>query len=103
MRTTILLSAAVALLAACAVDTPKTPLPTGGSKADGSVDMSFEVNYLENPIVDWDSARLGATSRCQAWGYKSADPFEGTRTECNSRDGYGTCLQAFVTRTYQCV
>jgi hypothetical protein len=103
MRATVLLSATVALLAACAVDTPKTPLPTGGSRADGSVDMSFEVSLFENPIVDWDAAGLTATGRCKAWGYRSADPFEGTRTECNARDAYGTCVQAFVTRTYQCV
>lgn len=103
MRTALILFVCALFSAGCAVDTPKTPLPTGGSRADGSVDMSFEVGAYERPIVDWDAAAVSATSRCKAWGYQSADPFEGTRTECNVRDGYGNCIQAFVTRTYQCV
>lgn len=90
----------VVALSACAAD--KTPLPTGGSKADGLVEMSYESLGLEIPNVDWEAAQRSATKRCQAWGYARADAFEGTRSQCSMMGMYG-CNAETVTRTYQCV
>jgi hypothetical protein len=88
-------------MAACAADTAKTPMPTGGSRADGSVNMTFEFSAAENPIVDWEAAQVSAASRCGAWGYAGADPFEGVTTQCVAMSNWG-CMRTVVTRTYQC-
>lgn len=97
---TYLLCLPLILTAACEVQ--KTPVPTGGSRSDASVDMSYEVLPLEKPVVDWASAESSATKRCNAWGYSKADPFEGVRTQCQAADMYGNCNRATVTKTYQC-
>lgn len=97
---TLLTAAAALALAACAVE--KTPVPTGGSRADASIDMSFEVGGFESPVVDWDAARATAAQRCRAWDYADAEPFEGTRTECSQYDPGLGCMMSTVTRTYQC-
>ncbi|WP_371742192.1 YecR family lipoprotein [Pseudoruegeria sp. HB172150] len=81
----------------------KTPVPTGGSRSDALVEMSFDVSALEIPVVDWETAAKSATKRCNAWGYRHADPFEGTKTQCQSTDIYGGCNYATVTRVYQCI
>ena len=99
MKRTVLLVPFL-ILGACEVQ--KTPVPTGGSKADALVDMSYDVGGLEVPVVDWTAAAASAAKRCAAWGYRKADAFEGTRTQCHSRDMYGNCSMATVTKTYQC-
>ncbi len=92
----------IALLCLAGCEVPKTPVPTGGSKSDGLVDMSYDVGGFEIAKVDWSAAQGSATRRCNAWGYRNAEPFEGMRTQCQSFDGYGGCSFATVTRTYQC-
>lgn len=87
-------------LAGCEV--AKTPVPTGGSKSDALVELSFDVGELEVPVVDWQAAGVSAVKRCNAWGYRKADPFEGTRTQCLASDMYGSCTRSTITRTYQC-
>jgi YecR-like lipoprotein len=87
-------------LASCAI--PKTPEATGGSRADGTVKLSYEVNRFEKPIVQWDVAEQTATDKCRNWGYQSAEKFGGAESHCEG-NGYGGCDTALVTMTYQCI
>ncbi len=99
-------SASVALvgvgifIAACA--TNKSLVPTGGSKADGTVDLSYEFGMFEKPVVDMAAAQSAAKQRCAAWGYTEAEAFGGEKRQCQAFDGYGSCIRWFVTVTYQC-
>lgn len=100
MQKIVLFSALAFAVTACEV--PKTPVPTGGSRSDALVEMSYDVGAYETPVVDWQTAQTSALKRCQAWGYRKADPFEGVREQCMQYNGYGSCLRGTVTRTYQC-
>ena len=44
----------VAMLAASSCATDITPFATGGSKADGTVSMSYEYRSFEQPVIDWE-------------------------------------------------
>ncbi len=50
----------------CAVN--RSLVPTGGSKADGTVQLSFEYGAFEKPTVDYDGGLQVASQRCAAWG-----------------------------------
>lgn len=96
--------AAAAFLVGCATEVAKTPLPIGGSKADGSIEMGYQYSpQVEIPKVDWPAATKLAEQRCNAWGYRNASPFQGVRNICETRDGYGNCHQYTVTKTFQCL
>lgn len=88
-----------ATLTACA--TPTTPEPTGGNRAGGTVDESFEYGGLQKPVINWDVAQASAKERCAAWGYTGADKFGGAKTQCIYSNSYG-CLRWTATVTYQC-
>ncbi len=75
---------------------------TGGSRADGIVNLSYEVGMFENPVVDMSQADKIARKRCEAWGYTQAEAFGGHTTQCQAYNAYGNCLRAFVTVPYQC-
>jgi hypothetical protein len=89
------------LVAGCSVN--KTPVATGGSKADATVRMSYEESMFESPQVNWAAAQREALARCEAWGYSSVEGFSGIETNCNAYNGYGNCISATHTRTYQCL
>ncbi|WP_422823678.1 YecR family lipoprotein [Vreelandella vilamensis] len=91
---------AVTFIAGCA--SPKTMQATGGSKSDGTVNMSYEFGPFESPQVDMRAAQRAATQRCQAWGYESANAFGGGLSQCVS-PGSGMCKLTRVTHTYQCL
>lgn len=91
--------AVVAALSLGACATPKFPSAMGGSKADGSVTMGFNYNYMEKPVVDWNQTKLEAERKCKAWGYESAEAFGGQKTTCNNRD----CTDKYVAMDYQCL
>jgi hypothetical protein len=91
--------AAALVLTSCA--TEEVPVATGGSKAGGTIDMSFEFGAFEAPKVDWYLAQQTAKQRCGAWGYTDADAFGGANTQCVAANAYG-CLRTRVTMTYQC-
>lgn len=97
-RTTLL---AIALLAGCA--NTKIPEATGGSRADGTVTMSYTVTSLERPQVDWAAAKRGAEDRCRSWGYEAAERFGGWRQECVAGGGLGGCNGWMVHIPYQCI
>jgi hypothetical protein len=88
------------VLMGCAVN--KTLVPTGGSKADGTVDLSYEFGAFEKPVVNMAQAQPAAQQRCQAWGYSNAEPFGGEKRLCQAFDGYGGCVRTLVTVTFQC-
>ena len=87
------------MLAGCA--TVKVPQPVGGSRADGIVDLAYEVFAFEKPQIDWSAAAQTAQRRCVAWGYSNAEAFGGQKTQCQATNDYG-CIQTLVTITYQC-
>jgi hypothetical protein len=99
-RAHIVAASAFLILVGCA--TPEVMQATGGSRADGTVDLSYEYGIFQQPIVDMNAAIVTATNRCQAWGYTAAEPFGGQINHCNQMNGYGQCLDMLVTVKYQC-
>ncbi|MFA6301658.1 MAG: YecR family lipoprotein [Legionella sp.] len=89
------------LLAGCA--TTKTMQAIGGSKADATVKLAYRYGLFEKPMVDWNLADKTATQRCAAWGYKKAERFGGSQKSCLAYNGYGNCVEAQVSVTYQCI
>jgi hypothetical protein len=88
------------VLTACA--TPVVLEPTGGSRSDGTVSLSFEYGLFQNPQINWNQALTSAQNRCHAWGYSGAEKFGGGITRCEQTDAYGACLRTLVTVNYQC-
>ncbi len=99
-KSVLLLS--ILFLAGCATEVAKTPVATGGSRADASVEMSFDRGLFEAPVVDWTAAEQSALKRCRAWGYGNVSAFEGLRTQCQQYDPNFGCVLETITRTYQC-
>ena len=97
---TLSLVAIVIAVAGCA--SIKIPQATGGSRADGIVELSYEYGVYEKPQVQWDQALITARQRCWAWDYQDAEPFGGTTSRCQAYNGYGNCVRFFVTAKYQC-
>lgn len=52
----------------------KQLVPTGGSKSDGTVRMSYSYGMFESPVVDPQQGMNAAKARCAAWGYSGAEP-----------------------------
>lgn len=90
------------LLVGCATPTPKTLYPTGGSRSDGMVELSYEYGAFEQPQVNQEQGLVAARSRCRAWGYGDAEAFGSIKQQCQQVNGYGSCLRATVTIPYQC-
>jgi len=91
------LSATLLVIAGCS--TPVTMVATGGSRADGTVTLSYEHDSLERPVVDMQQAAITAAEKCKVWGYTDAEPFGGAISHC--ADSHG-CDWRIVTATYQC-
>jgi hypothetical protein len=87
-------------LVGCAVQRPL--VATGGSRADGTVEMSYEFGLFEVPKVDYTQGAASARQRCAAWGYSDAEPFGGHKSQCQQFNGYGNCIHTLVTVQYQC-
>jgi len=98
-RTTVILLSAICLLSGCA--SQKQLVATGGSKADGTVDMSFDYGMFEAPKVDPAQGMASAKQTCAAWGYTGAQPFGGGTSQCINATTSG-CNRWRVTYTYQC-
>lgn len=88
-------------LTGCAVQ--KELVPTGGSRSDGTVELSYEFGMFESPQVDLNQGSIAAAKRCQAWGYSDAEPFGGQKNFCQQRNGFGDCIHTLVTIQYQCI
>lgn len=92
--------AAVLALSGCAVNKDWTP--TGGSKADGVVRLSYQVGEMEQAVLREEQAVALATRRCASWGYSGAEAFGGTTSQCVQGGGFGGCGMRQVTKEYQC-
>ena len=88
------------MLLSCAVAV--TPVSTGGSRADGTIEMSYQYGAFTVPEPDWVTAGQEASARCRNWGYTSAETFGTGLQSCVSSDFYGNCNLYRVTQTYQC-
>ena len=97
----ILIASLVLILASCAVHV--SPEPTGGSKADGIVELGFDIREMQRPIIDENEALRKALKRCQAWGYTKAEKFGGITSQCNAYGGMSGCMLSHITIKYQCV
>lgn len=95
-----IIAAIAALLAGCTVQ--KELVPIGGSRADGTVLLSYEVGLYEKPQIDHAAGRAAALRTCNGWGYSGAEPFGGATDRCISRNGYGHCMAWRVNIPYQC-
>ena len=93
---------ACVLVVAAGCATVKVPVSTGGSRADATVDMSFDYGMFEKPTIDWNQTGATASKRCGAWGYTGAESFGGAKETCLAFNGYGNCVRQRVTMTYQC-
>lgn len=96
-------SVLLSLIVLCSCAVQKDMLATGGSKADGTVDVSYEYGLFEQPIVNPQQGLESAVKRCKGWGYKNAESFDAARNQCLAFNGYGDCVQTRVTMTYQCL
>ena len=83
----------------CAVQ--KELVSTGGSRADGTVKLSYEYSMFEQPKINKLQGLSVATQRCAAWGYTGAEPFGGGTKTCTNRSTSG-CNAWMVTVEYQC-
>jgi putative integron gene cassette protein len=92
----------ITLLGVTACATQVTPAPTGGSKADGIVTLSYELGEFQQAIIDSNRAMQNALKRCQAWGYSSAEKFEGQKRQCLQYGGFGGCARYLISEDYQC-
>lgn len=99
-HTAILIVAGGLFLVSCT--SQKILQATGGSRADGIVNLSYEAGAFETPVIDWDQANAVALKRCEAWGYSAAEAFGGVTKQCQAFNGFGNCIQAFITVPYQC-
>jgi hypothetical protein len=77
------------------------PVATGGSRADATVELSYEYGQFQQPVVDMRSAQMSAEKRCAVWGYTGADAFGGAKTLCEGANSLG-CTRTVVTVQYQC-
>ena len=89
----------VLLMQGCAVQ--KQLVPTGGSRADGTIKLSYEYELFEVPQIDPQQGIMIAQQRCSAWGYKNAEPFGGARQNCIRPTNNG-CVRWLVSIDYQC-
>lgn len=75
----------------------------GGSRADGTVDMAYDFQQFEQPIINHQQAQAVAKTKCAVWGYSGAEPFGGQTTKCSRVDGWGNCVAGQVVIQYQCL
>lgn len=89
----------IVLLSSCA--TVKHLKATGGSKSDGTIKLSYEYGWLEEPKVDMQEGTKTAQRRCSAWGYTGAEAFTGSTEHCVDRKSLN-CDRWLVTIEFQC-
>ncbi|RON19217.1 YecR family lipoprotein [Pseudomonas frederiksbergensis] len=90
-----------ATLVGCA--TNKDFYAKGGSRSDGVVDMAYDFQQFETPVVRVEQAQSIAKSKCAMWGYTDAEAFGGKTQHCNQMNGYGTCIAGQMVVQYQCL
>ncbi|MGE0151498.1 MAG: YecR family lipoprotein [Reyranellaceae bacterium] len=91
---------AAAMLAGCTVQ--KELVPMGGSRADGTVVLAYEIGAYATAQVDYAAGHEAARRTCAGWGYAGAEPFGGSTERCVAVNGYGQCLRWRISVPYQC-
>lgn len=91
------------LLAVAGCSTQKNFEAIDGSRGDGTIEMAYEYQQFEKPVVSMEQARSAAKARCKAWGYNDAEAFGGKSNKCYQRDAFGSCLAGQVVVKYQCL
>lgn len=93
---------AIVALTGC-ISTPMQWGASGGSRADGIVELSYTYNYMQKPITSEVQGRLRAAQMCLAWGYvNGVEPMDVDERKCES-SSYNGCDLWRVTRKYQCL
>ena len=92
--------AAAMVVVGCTVQ--KELVPVGGSRADGTVMMSYEVGVYEKAQVDYAAGQAAARQTCAGWGYSGAEPFGGRTERCIAVNGFGDCRRWRVNVPFQC-
>lgn len=100
IKKAVLVLMCMAALAACA--TTKQYAASGGSRADGTVKLSYEYWSFERPVVDSQQGLSLAQSKCAAWGYNGAEPFGAAMQTCTAYNASG-CARMLVITEYQCL
>ena len=94
----------IVLLTGCAAKTIQL-MPTGGSKADGTVTLSSQIigssRQFDLESAAWASFNESAKSSCQNWGYSDAQAFGELEHICvlTRRD---KCIKKKLGINYQC-
>lgn len=96
-----MIGACIAAVAVAGCTTVKEYAATGGSRADGTVRLSYEVGMFEQAVVDEEQGLRVARQRCATWGYSGAEAFGGVTRQCTSPSSSG-CNVTLVTKEYQC-
>ena len=91
----------ISLLAGCS--SKQNYYATGGSRADGTVDLDYDTELMVTPIVNNQQAQNIAAQKCKVWGYQDAEPFGGLTENCYARNAYGNCLRGQMIVKYQCL
>jgi hypothetical protein len=99
MKKALMLMGLAVLVLGCAPVTV-APVVTGGDRAAGTVDLMYTHRSRDN--VDLNAAQADAISRCQAWGYQSAELFPVKRSTCIQPSDYG-CMRYRSELEAQCL
>lgn len=90
-------------LVGCA--TTKEWSATGGSRADGTVVLSYEQGGFEQPILNESQGLALAAARCKNWGFTGAEAFGGVTRICIEHTSglfTSSCVTWKVDKKYQC-
>jgi len=82
----------------CKLHTTKDWIPSGGSRSEALVELSYDYGIFESPIADSEQGLELAQSSCSAWGYLHAEPFGDATSECINEN----CTRVRVTSRYWC-
>ena len=96
---TLITACLVLNLAACARS--QKWASAGGNREDGVVRLSYEYAEFHQPEMSDAEAEALALNRCNAWGYREAEPIAGQLRQCANMED-GNCNLWTVTREYQC-
>lgn len=97
------LAGLIVLLALNGCATHREWLVTGASRADATVDLSYERNEFQSVQMDMQEGERIATQKCSVWGYKGAEALGSEKSTCTSRRGFGNCGSRTVTVQFQCI
>lgn len=90
------------MITGCASPVTKDWGASGGSKADGTVQLSVRYGDMQTPILDDAQGKRAALARCEKWGYSSVDEFDFVNKVCMQPGGLSGCRDTVITKTYQC-